>query len=61
MGVRMDIQELIIRHQADAWDCHSRGHSELAQLHMVFVSELEAVTHHWANGLPVIKVRLSRM
>ena len=61
----MDIQELIVRHRADAWDCHSRGHGDLAQLHMVFARELETLTarewakaHVWSNGLPVVKVVL---
>lgn len=57
----MDIQELIVRHRADAWDCHARGRADLAQLHTIFVRELETVTaHQWSNGLPIIKVRLAR-
>ena len=57
----MDIEELIIRHQADAWECHARGRADLSQLHMVFVQELEAITHHWSNGLPVVRIRLPRL
>lgn len=54
----MDIQELIVRHRADAWDCHSRGKTELSQLHMVFARELELLAgRRWSNGLPVIKVK----
>ena len=57
-----DVQELIVRHRADAWDCHSRGKSDLAGLHMIFAQELEqlSVTHRWSNGLPIIKIRLPR-
>lgn len=63
----MTTEELIVRHRADAWDCHSRGMADLAQLHMIFARELETLaahlwsqSHRWSNGLPVIKVRPRR-
>jgi hypothetical protein len=63
MGVAVDIEELIERHEADAWDCHSRGRADSAELHMVFTRELEEIAGsimHWSNGLPVVRVKLLR-
>jgi hypothetical protein len=59
----MDIEELIVRHEADAWDCHSRGKAASAELHMVFTRELKEIAGpimHWSNGLPVVRVKLLR-